>query len=61
MEQKSSFTSYVAAWVSVTFGSVSLDRVAVWIGIVTAIGTFALNWYYKAREDRRQEGRRGNS
>lgn len=58
MERQSSVTSYIAAGVSALIGGVTLQEVALVVGIVTAFGTFAINWYYKAREDGRAQRKR---
>jgi len=57
MEKHSSFTAYVASVATALFGGLTLQDVALWVGIITALGTFAVNWYYKEREDDRAEAR----
>lgn len=57
MEKNASTWSYVTAYVSTAVGGITLDQVALWIGIITAVGTFAVNWYYKARADKRDASR----
>lgn len=60
MEKHSSATSYIVAYITTAFGGLTLDQVAIYVGILTAVGTFAINWYYKARADKREAGRYGN-
>ena len=61
MEKHSSISSissnwaYIAAASTAIFGKLTLQDVAMWVGIITALGTFAVNWYYKDREDKREE------
>ena len=61
MEKHSSISSissnwaYIAAACTAIFGKLTLQDVAMWVGIITALGTFAVNWYYKDREDKREE------
>lgn len=50
MEKHTSATAYVASFFTALFGGVTLQDVALAVGIITAIGTFAVNWYYKSRE-----------
>ena len=60
MEKHSSVWAYLAALCTALFGGVTLQDVALWAGIITAFGTFLVNWYYKAREDDRAEKRDGS-
>lgn len=60
MEKHSSVWAYLTAMGTALFGGVTLQDVALWVGIITAIGTFLVNWYYKAREDDRAEKRHGH-
>ena len=60
MEKHSSAWAYLTALGTALFGSVTIEHLALWVGIITAIGTFLVNWYYKAREDDRAEKRHGH-
>ena len=60
MEKHSSAWAYLTSLGTALFGSVALEDVAMWVGIITALGTFIVNWYYKAREDDRAARRRGH-
>lgn len=53
MESKSSTISYITGIFTATFGSLTAQEFAIWVGIATTIGTFLVNWYYKAKEARR--------
>lgn len=53
MESKSSPISYITGVFTATFGSLTAQEFAIWVGIATTIGTFLVNWYYKAKEARR--------
>jgi len=57
MEKHSSILAYLTSLSTALFGGVTLQDVALWVGIITALGTFLVNWYYKAREDDREEER----
>ena len=60
MEKHSSISSIWAYLTSVStalFGGLTLQDVALWVGIITTIGTFAVNWYYKEREHDREDER----
>lgn len=56
MEKSASVTAYVTGISTAVFGGVTLQDVALWVGIVTTLGTFLVNWYYKSKEDARQGG-----
>lgn len=57
MDKTVSTASYVTSGAVVAAGQFTLQDLAVWVGIVTAIGTFLLNAYYKylERKDRLAE------
>ena len=57
MEKHSSILAYLASVVTAVFGGLTLQDVALWVGIITTFGTFAVNWYYKDREHDREEER----
>ena len=57
MEKHSSVWAYLASLGTALFGGATLQEVALWVGLITALGTFLVNWYYKAREDARAEER----
>lgn len=38
-----------------TAGALSLGDVAIIVGILCTIGSLLINWYYKARDDKRKE------
>lgn len=55
MEKGASLSAYLSGVVTSLFGVVTLQDFAVWVGIVATVATFAVNWYYKAKEARRVE------
>ena len=55
MEKHSSSLAYLTSVSTAIFGGVTLQDVALVVGIITTIGTFAVNWYYKDREHDREE------
>ena len=57
MEKHSSIWAYLASVGTAILGRLTLQDVALWIGIITTIGTFAVNWYYKEREHDREDER----
>ena len=57
MEKHSSLYAYIASACTALFGGITLQDVAMWTGILSAAGTFAVNWYYRARDDARAERR----
>ena len=57
MEKHSSMLAYIASVGTAIFGGLTLQDVALGVGIITTIGTFAVNWYYKDREHDREEER----
>ena len=57
MEKHSSIWAYLAAVGTAIFGGLTLQDVALGVGIITTLGTFAVNWYYKEREHDREDER----
>lgn len=55
MEKHSSVWAYIASLGTAVFGGMTLQDAALWIGIITTLGTFVVNWYYKEREADREE------
>ena len=53
MERLSSWWAYVSGLTSAALGGLTAQDVALYAGIATTLGTFVINWYYKAKEDRR--------
>ena len=53
----SSILAYLASVSTALFGGLTLQDVALGVCIITTIGTFAVNWYYKEREHDREEER----
>lgn len=39
-------------------GAMSLNDIAIWIGIISTVGTFAVNWYYKDKDSKTLSTRR---
>lgn len=50
MEKYSTQVAYFTAALTTFFGSITLQDVSILAGMVAAVGTFAVNWYYKAKE-----------
>lgn len=61
MEKHSSAISYITSGGWFSYGALTLNDIAMIVGIVTGLGTFVVNWYYKRKEFklREQEVRRG--
>ena len=53
----SSICAYITSVGTAIFGGLTLQEVALGVGIITTIGTFAVNWSYKDREHDREEER----
>jgi len=60
MEKHSSAVSYITGGGLFSFGALSLNDVAMLVGILTGVGTFVVNWYYKAQDDKRRDRRAGD-
>ncbi|HHQ6580449.1 TPA: phage holin [Serratia fonticola] len=54
MEKYSSAASYVWSLLLAIFGGLSLNEWAVLVGILTGLGTYLTNRYYKRREEARR-------
>lgn len=49
-EKITSTTAYSSSWIMTTFGALSLNEVALLVGIFCTLGTFVVNWYYRKKE-----------
>ena len=58
MEKHSSSVSYITGGSLFSWGTLTLNDVAMIVGITTGLGTFLVNWYYKRKEDKRLEADR---
>lgn len=58
MEKHSSAVSYITGGSLFSWGTLTLNDVAMLVGICTGLGTFLVNWYYKRKEDKRLEADR---
>ena len=59
MEKHSSACAYLTSLVTAVLGGLTVQELALWVGIVTTLGTFLVNWYYKEREADLAEARSG--
>lgn len=57
IEKHSSVSAYIASIGTTVFGGLTLQSVALVVGIVCTLGTFIVNWYYKVKENDREERR----
>ena len=55
MEKHASSASYIMGGSLFSWGTLTLNDVAMIVGIATGLGTFLVNWYYKRKEDKRLE------
>lgn len=55
MEKHASSVSYITGGSLFSWGTLTLNDVAMIVGITTGLGTFLVNWYYKRKEDKRLE------
>lgn len=60
MEKHSSSVSYITGGSLFSWGTLTLNDVAMIVGIGTGLGTFLVNWYYKRKEDKRLEADRAS-
>ena len=58
MEKHASSVSYITGGSLFSWGTLTLNDVAMIVGIATGLGTFLVNWYYKRKEDKRMEADR---
>lgn len=49
MVEPTSKASYVASGLLTALGALSINEIATVIGIILAVGTFAVNWYYRRK------------
>jgi Bacteriophage holin family HP1 len=55
MDRLRSIVAYIASLGSMLFGKMNLEELAIYVGIVTAVGTFIINWYYRYKQNAREE------
>lgn len=60
MEKHASWLSYTASGSAVVCGF-TLNDLGMLVGIVVGIGTFLVNWYYKAKDSKRKAKLYGTS
>lgn len=60
MKDGTSFLAYLSGVSTSVAGALTLQEVALICGIITSLGTWGVNWYYKAAERRdAQKARQG--
>ena len=57
MQKGFSLASYLSSFISALFGTLTLNDIAILLGIVLAVFTWAVNWLYQFRRDRRDAER----
>lgn len=55
MEKHSSAISYIMSGSWFSYGAITLNDIAMVVGILTGLGTFVVNWYYKRKEFKLRE------
>lgn len=55
MEKHSSFVAYFTSGSLFGTGAMTLNDVAMIVGIITGVGTFVVNWWYKRKEFKLRE------
>lgn len=56
-EKITSASSYGTSGLMAAFGAVSLNEIALIVGIVCTLGTFLVNWYYRHKEFKRNSNK----
>lgn len=56
MERHANASAQTASILTVIFGGLSLNELALVIGIVCSVGTLLINWWYKHKEFKRGYG-----
>lgn len=54
MEKYADPATHIGAWTAF-FGGLAAEQVAAYGGLLVAVCGLLINWYYKAKEDRRRE------
>lgn len=55
MEKHTSAAAYLTSACTTIAGGITLQELAVWVGIWLSFATFIVNWYYKYKDDKRAE------
>lgn len=49
--------AYISSWITTAIGGLTLQELAIWVGIMSTAGTFLLNTWMKVKEQKRNDAR----
>lgn len=57
LQKNSTTLAYVSSWIITAIGGLTLQELAIWVGILSTAGTFLLNAWVKIKEQKRNDAR----
>ena len=57
VQKNSTAIAYISSWITTAIGGLTLQELAIWVGILSTAGTFLLNAWLKIHEKRRNDAR----
>ncbi len=57
MQRNSTTLAYIISWITTAIGGLTLQELAIWVGILSTAGTFLLNVWVKIKEQKRNDAR----
>ncbi len=57
VQKNSTAIAYISSWITTAIGGLTLQELAIWVGILSTAGTFLLNAWVKIKEQKRNDVR----
>ena len=57
VQKNSTAIAYISSWITTAIGGLTLQELAIWVGILSTAGTFLLNARVKIKEQKRNDAR----
>jgi hypothetical protein len=57
LQKNSTTLAYISSWITTAIGGLTLQELAIWVGILSTAGTFLLNAWVKIKEQKRNDAR----
>ncbi len=57
MQKNSTTLAYISSWIITAIGGLTLQELAIWVGILSTAGTFLLNAWLRIKEQERNDAR----
>ena len=57
VQKNSTSIAYISSWITTAIGGLTLQELAIWVGILSTAGTFLSNAWVKIKEQKRNDAR----